>query len=467
MLHGKEEVPFVMDEKFVFLIYGASGDLASLKIFPTIFELYIQNRFSNEFLILGYSRSQKSQDDFRNIFRVSVEKKFDLDDVLNDKLDELLSHVEYFAGQYDNLLDFQKCDYYIKSIIDTQLIISYFAVPPFVFEPIIQNLSTIKNSRDFRLIVEKPFGQDTKSAKELFLQISKLFSEDEIYLLDHYLGKKPIRSILPLRSRNRALNALFDPKEIANIQISAYENMGVDDRIGYYDGNGVIKDMVQSHLLQILALLTMNIPIVQDSNAISNHKNSILSSLTFDDDMDSLYISQYDGYPKSSDTPTSVELKIHINRQDYFHVPVYIRSGKNYAKKHTYICIELKKFEFQDEQTPPNRIIIEFYPQEKISIKLIDIDGVFSAMNDIEVSDSLSCESDFCLPSHGVLFLDVFKKDKRYFLSFNEIVSAWKLTDDILKFVKTNNVKTHKYPKNQKKMNDSHMVDWYEYDSVS
>ncbi|CAA6813990.1 MAG: Glucose-6-phosphate 1-dehydrogenase (EC [uncultured Campylobacterales bacterium] len=453
--------PFVMDNKFVFLIFGASGDLASLKIFPTIFELALQKRFTNDFLVLGYSRSKLTKKEFQDKFRKSIQNKFDMDEYFEKVLDDLVQKIDYISGEYDKLEDFKICDKYIQDKIDSNLIISYFAVPPFLFKPIIQNLSSIKNDRDFRLIIEKPFGEDEQSASDLFLQISELFCENDIYLLDHYLGKKPIRSILPLRSRNRALNTLLKPEEISNIQITAYEDMGVEDRIGYYDDNGVIKDMVQSHLLQILSLLTMNIPILQGSNDISNHKNSILSSLKFEEDEKNISIAQYENYPTKKSTPTSVELKLKINRQDYYDVPIYIRSGKNYAKKHTYICVELKKFEFQDEDTPPNRILIEFYPEEKISIKLVDIDGVLSSINDIEISDSLSCEGDFCLPSHGVLFLDVFKKDKRYFLSFNEIVSAWKFTDTVTSFIKKNNIKTTKYPIGETKMNKLDFK-WYE-----
>ncbi len=450
---------FRVDEPFVFTIFGASGDLAKLKIFPAIFALAEQKRFKKNYAIIGYARSKKTTEEFRAIFEQSVKKAYkkELNTYQEEVLSDLLKNVYYVSGQYDQLSDFQS---YRKTIEDLKFQkpteISYFSVPPSVFAPIVENLAGIRNENEMRLVLEKPFGTDEGSARELFHFIARFFDEEHIYLLDHYLGKKAVRSILPLRHVNRILNLMLKGREIANIQISAFEDFGVEDRIGYFDQSGTIKDMIQSHLLQILALVTMSIPIEKNAKNIQNEKSAILSALHFEPKKSNISLGQYDNYCsdheacKLSKTETFVALKFFINRESWFQVPIFMRTGKNLHEKHTFLVIELKKFPFQKESDQPNRVIIELFPNEKIHIKLLDEDGVTSQNEEITTSDSLACTGDYCLPPHSLLFLDVIRGDKKHFVSFNEILASWNFVDKIVNFNVTEKIPVETYEVNSK-----------------
>jgi len=243
-------------QPFALIIFGASGDLAKLKLFPALYSLAQQNRLPKQYYIVGYARSEKTSKQFEAEFISSIKKVHKVDEkVLND----LLKHLSYVQGQYDKKEDFVRLKTYLKTLTKKTNItkLAYFSVPPIAFKSIIQNLGETKNSsnEDLRLILEKPFGEDTKSAEELFHFVARYFDDDNIYLLDHYLGKPAVKSILSLRHANRILNLMMKGPEIANIQITAFEQVGVQSRAGYFDQVGTIKDMVQSHLLQILALI--------------------------------------------------------------------------------------------------------------------------------------------------------------------------------------------------------------------
>ena len=267
-------------EPFVFTIFGASGDLAQLKIFPALFALVEQKRLPQDYYYVGYSRTEMTHEEFRNKFEASVRKyyKGTWGDYQEEILKECLTHVYYLAGQYTETESYEAYRKFRDEITEGREVVQlyYFSVPPSVFAPIVKEVAGIRNKgEDVRLIVEKPFGDDEKSARKLFHEMVQYFDESDIYLLDHYLGKKPVQSILAMRHANRILNMMLRGKEIANIQISALETVGVGKRIGYFDESGTIKDMVQSHLLQLLALMTMAIPIQKDAENIQKEKAAI------------------------------------------------------------------------------------------------------------------------------------------------------------------------------------------------
>ena len=444
-------------EPFIFTMFGASGNLAKLKIFPALFALAEQKRFSKDFWIMGYARTQKSDNAFRADFEVSVRSTYKgkwtkfQENILN----ELLERVFYFSGQYNRAGDFEKYQTFLDKRTGGKKMmhVAYFSVPSSVFKSVVKGLASMRKSKNdnIRLILEKPFGDDENSAQKLFRCIVKYFSEEHVYLLDHYLGKKAVRSLIPLRHMNRILNLMLKGREVANIQISAFETIGVKERIGYFDQVGTLKDMIQSHLLQILALSTMSIPIEKTAENIQKEKAAILSALKFVPEEKHVALGQYTGYhqesklTKNSNTPTYVALKLFINRESWHGVPIFLRTGKKLHEKHTYITIELKKFRFQGEDQEPNRVIIELSPDEKIHIRLLDEDGVTSRAGEIGVSKSIACQGDYCLPPHGLLFLDVIRGEKIHFLSFAEILASWKLIDKISKFIEKEKIPVEKY----------------------
>lgn len=467
---------------FILVIFGASGDLAKLKLFPALYSLMEQKRLDKEFYIVGYARTKKSQEEFQKEFKQSIKKNYagKVDEKL---LEELSGHVHYFAGQYGEIKDYKKLRNYLKDLVKKDKLdshkltkLAYFSVPPSVFKDIIQNLGETKESanEDLRLILEKPFGEDTHSATDLFHFVARYFDEDSIYLLDHYLGKSAVQSLLHLRHSNRLLNTMMKGPEISNIQITAFEDVGVTTRAGYFDQVGTIKDMIQSHLLQILALMAMSIPITENADSLHREKYSILSALKFTEDPKNIVLGQYESYqkekdiPKNSQTETFSGLRLFIDRESWYETPIYIRTGKKLHEKHTYIIVELKKFAFQPKDEEPNRLIFELQPEEKINIRLVNKQGATTKYQSISTSDSLACTGNECLPEHGMLLLDVMNKSRLHFLSFQEIIATWKLIDAIMAFKNTHKLKVEKYkdysqgPKAQDKLTAMDGFKWFD-----
>jgi glucose-6-phosphate 1-dehydrogenase len=470
---------FKIDKEFVLIIFGASGDLAKLKLFPALYSLMEQNRFPKDFHIVGFSRTEKSDIQFRKEFEDSIKKNYKKNKVDPKKLKKLSKHLSYFTGQYDDKKDYLALKKHLKKLTGkpSTTKLAYFSVPPTVFKPIIQNLGETKNSpnEDIRLIIEKPFGQDHKSATELFHFVARYFEEEQVYLLDHYLGKTAVQSLLTLRHNNKILNTMMKGPSVANIQISAAESVGVVDRAGYFDKVGTLKDMVQSHLLQILALIAMSIPVSEEEESLHQEKYNILSALRFIPSRNNIAIGQYQGYkaekdvPKNSSAETFAALRLFIDRESWFKTPIYIRTGKKLKAKHTHVVVELSKFAFQDKEDEPNRLIFELQPDEKIKIQILskNING-HAEIKEISSEDTLACVGDDCLPEHGLLLLDVIRKKRLHFLSFQEIIATWKITDKMINYVKNKKIKPEKYkagsegPASQHRLTETDGFHWFD-----
>lgn len=438
------------------IIFGATGDLASLMLFPAIYELFVQNQLSGKFQIIGYGRSPLSQEEFGKRFSESVTKK---SAHKLEKLPELIESVSYFAGQYNDPSDFEKLDKYLMELAAGQEreVVAYFSVPPVVFGDIVKNLalSSKKTAAKVKLVLEKPFGVDEKSAEKLLAEIGQYYEQEEVFLLDHYLGKRPIQSILKLRMENNVVNLMIRPEEIAKITIIADEQNDVGQRVGYYDQVGCMKDMVQSHLLQILALITMDIPVKSDTESLHREKNNILSAVRFSGKTEDIVFGQYESYKtlegiaENSQTDTYAELKLQIDRRDWFNVPVYIRSGKKLDKVSTQAIIEFKKMPIQGQKAASNQLVFEIKPQETLKLKLIQRrtdfrDSESEEFEEIELEQGLMCRSDLCLGAYASLINDVLLGERRFFLSFSEIISAWKVVDSVEKI--RSEIKLNYYP---------------------
>lgn len=442
-------------EPFFFTIFGASGDLAKLKIFPALYSLAEQKRLPKDYYIVGFARTPKERKQFQKEFSDSVKNKLGKD--LNKKiLHDLVDHVYYFTGKYDKCESYKELKDFLLKTSGGQMHthIAYFSVPPTVFKPIIKNLGECRRKKtdDIRLVIEKPFGDDSCSAEELYHFISNYFSEDQVYLLDHFLGKSGVQSILHLRQTNRILNLLLKGYEISNIQITAFEDIGIKDRVGYFEEVGIIKDMIQSHLLQILAYTTMSIPLTSKAESLHREKYAILSAINVPKKPENVVLGQYKGYkkekgvPANSKTDTFAAIKLYIDQEQWYKVPIYLRTGKKLSAKKTNVIVEFKKFPFQNNEEEPNLLKIELSPEENIIIQLVNkYRSGASQYETIATSKSIACSGDYCLPEHGLLLLDVLRKNKCSFLSFREILASWRVTEEILNLISKNKIKVHKY----------------------
>lgn len=441
-------------QPFLFSLFGASGDLAKLKIFPALYELAVQKRMPKDYFIVGFSRTEKDVVMFREEFATAVRKKngkYTDEAVLAD----LIKHVHYFTGQYADIDSFRNYREFTTRLTKTKNImhLAYFSVPPVVYNDVVMHLAESRTSldEDLRLIIEKPFGTSRASAEELYHFVTHYFPEEKIYLLDHFLGKSSVQSIRHLRHTNRILSTMMHGTQIANIQITAFEEVGIGDRVGYFDDIGIIKDMVQSHILQTLALVTMSIPITECAESIHRERYNILSSIVPPSKPTDIVLGQYAGYkrekgvPKTSRTETFAALKLFIDREEWYRVPIYLRTGKKTTEKHTFVVIELKKFDFQDPQEEPNRLIIELQPSARITMRLLNRLGESGKYQELMTSDSIACDIDGCLGDHADLILSAIREDKTNFLSFPEIIRTWQITDAILAVAKKHAIKIETY----------------------
>lgn len=470
-------MPVRKQKPTVFTIFGASGDLAKLKLFPALYELALQKRLPTLFYICGFARSDIRRTNFQKMFARAVHEHHK-GKVDKKVLDSLLKRVHYVQGQYDSLPDFESYMKYLSRLVRKKAFthITYFSVPPVVFQDIVRNVALSRDSKhdDIRIIAEKPFGEDKASAETLFHFVSQFFREDQFYLLDHYLGKSSVRSILHLRQSNRLLSNILRGSEIANIQITAFENYGVEQRVGYFDDVGIVRDMMQSHLLQIMALLTMSIPITKDAERLQREKYSILSAIDCPCDGDNVVLGQYAGYTKikgvrrGSKTETFAAMRLFIDREDWYNVPIYIRTGKELHEKHTYVVIELKKFPFQSGKEEPNRVVIELQPHERINITLVNKHEEVQQFQEIKTVDSIACTGGGCLPEHAVLLLDVIQRDKIHFLSFPEILAAWDVIDMVESLIQKQRIRIERYARGSAGPHSQHRLpahdgfSWYD-----
>ncbi len=462
MVKKEIQIPFqIAKVPFTLFIFGASGSLAKLKLFPALYELVKEKRLTKEFKIVGYARTPMSNEEFRNFFADSIrEQDSNVDEVV---LKDLLKNVFYFAGSYDQMEDYARFKKELSKIEkDSKRVrAAYFSVPPSVFPDIFHNLSKTKfdtPKAKLRLIIEKPFGSDLSTAKKLKKLLDTNFKKEQIFLLDHYLGKEAVSNLLSLRYANSILTNLLSSEYVANIQISALESRDIEGRANYFDHVGTLKDMIQSHLLQVLAYFTMYAPKEKNADSIHHEKARVLKGVTVHNLENAVVRGQYQGYQqekgvqKGSQTETYAALKISLKHGLWENVPIYIRSGKSLKQKWTGVVVEFKPRRAQRATPgiPPNRIVIQIQPYEKIEFHLLTkLGGKTFDFHELTTGRPIYCSGD-CLVEHGRLFLDVLDNRQDLFLNFEEIFEAWRVVDPIQKTcdrMKEDHCKLAVYPK--------------------
>ncbi len=430
------------ENNFTLFIFGASGSLAKLKLFPSIYELVREKRMPKNFKIVGYARTPMTNAEFRTFFESAVRKA---EKEIDEKaLKRLLKNVHYFTGQYDDEKDYKRFHRELKKIEkDTNRVrIAYFSVPPSAFDAIFKCLGKVNfntKKSPLRLVIEKPFGYNLKSAKRLRRRLLKYFKHDQIFLLDHYLGKEAVSNLLSLRYANSVITTLMHNKFVSNIQIISMEDKDIEGRSNYFDHVGILRDMVQSHLLQILTYLTMFAPKKRTTKAIHHEKARILNSIRIKNPKKSFIRGQYKGYrkesgiPADSQTETYAAIKLQLKHPLWKGVPIYLQSGKSLKQKWTAIVVEFKPRWAQREhgELSPNRLVIQLQPYEKIEFFLLTkLGGKTFEFHELTTGRPIYCSGD-CLAEHGRLLLDVIAGKQGHFLNFEEVFAAWKVIDPL------------------------------------
>jgi glucose-6-phosphate 1-dehydrogenase len=437
---------------FSFILFGASGNLAKLKIYPALYTLALKKRLPQRYSIVGYARTEMDDTAFRAIVEESI--RADMIDVNADLLKEFLSHVHYQSGQYDAVEDFRKLEKKLEGIEEgwgETVRLAYLSVPPTVFTQVIQNLcksGVRKEGGSFRCIVEKPVGHNLKTFEEIRDTLMNSLHEDEIYLLDHYLGKEAVRNLYYLRFANPVLERLFKNTLIHHVEITASESLGLEGRAGYFDEAGTLRDYVQSHILAMASMLTMRLR--EGTESLHESRRHALDQFYLppaSDLNDVILQGQYGagkigneheqayrvegGVKEHSRTNTYIALKLMSRSSRWEGVPFYVRTGKRMSKRETRITLQFQETHPVGKGSYPNRLDIILQGEAGMRLHLqTKIGGTEPAFRPLVMEDPLVCYGD-CLPEHGLLLLEAIHGHREWFLSFAEVQSAWRLIDPL------------------------------------
>lgn len=444
-------------ENQLIVIFGASGDLTSRKLLPSLFELQLRNMLPEKFAILGAARTEHSDEEFRELSRKYIVEE-DNGDIDENQLDIFLSKVYYLAFDSTTSAKYSELKERISEIQQKEdlpdKILYYLATPPLMYELIPQFLmengmnKAGSNAGWRRLIVEKPFGTSLESARHLSEHLRHIFDEKEVYRIDHYLGKETVQNILVLRFSNGIFEPLWNRNYVDSVEIMASETLGVENRGKYYDGAGAMRDMIQNHLMQLMAFVAMESPSVFDPEPIRDEIVKVFRSIRpiTTSEMDNQVIrAQYEGYRNEnsvavdSTTETWAGMKFFIDNWRWSGVPFYFFTGKKQSEKKSEITINFKStphqlFVGQCSGTSCNRLTISVQPNEGISLRFgLKIPGAGFEVKQVSMDFNYSSLSNVKLPdAYERLLLDAMLGDSTLYTRSDALEASWKFIDPIL-----------------------------------
>ena len=455
----EREVLRKIPDPCVFVIFGASGDLTHRKLMPALFSLACEGLLPEKFAVVGVARSELDDDSFRQKVKAGIESHSRLKPDECSAWDAFAQSLFYHRASYDDPASYKALKKLLTKIDKQQgtscNCLFYLSTPPLLYPVIVGQLGKVglaqlseQNWR--RIIVEKPFGHNLATAVELNQQIHEVFDESQVYRIDHYLGKETVQNLLVFRFANAIFEPLWNRNYIDHVQITVSEAVGLGSRAGYYDTAGVIRDMFQNHLLQLLSLTAMEPPAEFNATALRDEKVKVLKAIR---PIKPEEVGQYtvraqyrtyrdeEGVSPLTETPTFAAIKLFVDNWRWRNVPFYLRSGKALANKVTEISIQFRHvphlmFPLQPgKQLPPNVLGLCLQPNEGMHLRFeTKIPG--AGMRSQSVDMSFLYEQDFgknTLPgAYERLILDALQGDASLFTRSDEIELAWALVDPIL-----------------------------------
>lgn len=442
------------------MIFGATGDLANRKLYPSLYKLFEKGNLSDKFAVIGVARRPLTNEEFQENIKKSVKSSIQKEDLI----DEFASHFYYHSHDVTDSNSYAVLNNLANQLDSNYDLqgnrIFYLAMAPEFFGTIALHLKEdgLTNVSGFkRLVIEKPFGHDLQSAQELNDQIRTAFSEDEVYRIDHYLGKEMVQNIEVIRFANAIFEPLWNNRYISNIQVTSSEVLGVEERGRYYEKSGALRDMVQNHMLQMVALLAMEPPIKLTTEEIRSEKVRVLRALRpiEGEEVKEYFVrGQYDkgtvegtevlGYREEqmvnpeSNTETYVAGKLMIDNFRWAGVPIYIRTGKRMDAKSTKIVIQFKDIPMNlyyspEETLNPNLLVIHIQPEEGITLHLnAKKAGQNIAATPVKLNYANRGIDGLNTPeAYEKLLFDCMRGDATNFTHWDEVALSWSFVDKI------------------------------------
>ncbi len=468
----------------IMVIFGASGDLTQRMLIPSLYKLHLRGLLPKEFSILGFARTEMNSDEFRDFLKKAIQGNKDFKDLDEAKWKDFADKLNYLAADFDNPESYHELRRTIRELdaktkaCDNLLI--YFAIPPTAYKKAVDNLGiaglNVPCGPDSwtRIIVEKPFGNDLESAKDLNAHLAKYFTEYQIYRIDHYQGKETVQNILVTRFSNGIFEPLWNRNYIHHVEITAAESIGIENRGGYYDQTGALRDMVQNHLMQLMCLVAMEPPSSFRSNFIRNESMKVLQSLKpmKEADVPKCVIrgqytesivkgEQLKGYRQEKDvkprskTETFIAMKAYIDNWRWEGVPFYLRTGKRLPTRVSEIVIRFKPTPHklftlgENIAQTSNQLILRIQPDEGILLKFgmkkpgegFELENVGM---DFHYTD-LKFES---IPTaYERLLLDCMIGDSTLFVRQDAVEACWEFVQPVINAFENNKkIPVHGYP---------------------